>query len=98
MRKRELVKILEKENFVSLEQLASKLTVSTRTIREDIKTINQESISFNINRSKTRGYYLVIEDMDQYRMTLEYKRQSKNVQKWEFKNVQFYSFNTSFNR
>ena len=27
-----------------------------------------------------------------------YKRQSKNVQKWEFKNVQFYSFNTSFNR
>ena len=71
MRKRELVKILEKENFVSLEQLASKLTVSTRTIREDIKTINQESISFNINRSKTRGYYLVIEDMDQYRMTLE---------------------------
>ena len=71
MRKRELVKILEKENFVSLEQLASKLTVSTRTIREDIKTINQESISFYINRSKTRGYYLVIEDMDQYRMTLE---------------------------
>ena len=140
MRKRELVKILEKENFVSLEQLASKLTVSTRTIREDIKTINQESLSFTINRSKTRGYYLVIEDMDQYRMTLEewskerfegknsrihsmivflllnnnfvtnkqlaevfsisigYKRQSKNVQKWEFKNVQFYSFNTSFNR
>ena len=71
MRKRELVKILEKENFVSLEQLASKLTVSTRTIREDIKTINQESTSFYINRSKTRGYYLVIEDMDQYRMTLE---------------------------
>ncbi len=33
MRKRELVKILEKENFVSLEQLASKLTVSTRKIR-----------------------------------------------------------------
>ena len=29
---------------------------------------------------------------------IEYKRQSKNVQKWEFKNVQFYSFNTSFNR
>ena len=29
---------------------------------------------------------------------LLYKRQSKNVQKWEFKNVQFYSFNTSFNR
>ena len=57
MRKRELVKILEKENFVSLEQLASKLTVSTRTIREDIKTINQESTSFYINRSKTRGYY-----------------------------------------
>ena len=28
----------------------------------------------------------------------DYKRQSKNVQKWEFKNVQFYSFNTSFNR
>ena len=27
-----------------------------------------------------------------------YKRQSKNVQKWEFKNVQFYSFNTSFKR
>ena len=71
MRKRELVKILEKENFVSLEQLARKLTVSTRTIREDIKSINQESSSFNINRSKTRGYYLVIEDMDQYRMTLE---------------------------
>ena len=71
MRKRELVKILEKEDFVSLEQLASKLTVSTRTIREDIKTINQESLSFYINRSKTRGYYLVIEDMDQYRMTLE---------------------------
>ena len=71
MRKRELVKILEKENFVSLEQLARKLTVSTRTIREDIKSINQESSSFNINRLKTRGYYLVIEDMDQYRMTLE---------------------------
>ena len=27
-----------------------------------------------------------------------YKRQSKNVQKWELKNVQFYSFNTSFKR
>ena len=26
----------------------------------------------------------------------DYKRQSENVQKWEFKNVQFYSFNTSF--
>ena len=28
----------------------------------------------------------------------EYKRQSKNVQKWEFKNVQFYSLNISFKR
>ena len=27
-----------------------------------------------------------------------YKRQSKNVQKWEFKNVQFYSLNISFKR
>ena len=28
----------------------------------------------------------------------DYKRQSKNVQKWEFKNVQFYSLNISFKR
>lgn len=28
----------------------------------------------------------------------KYKRQSKNVQKWEFKNVQFYSLNISFKR
>ena len=27
----------------------------------------------------------------------DYKRQSENVQKWEFKNVQFYSFNTPSN-
>ena len=30
--------------------------------------------------------------------TFKYKRQSKNVQKWEFKNVQFYSLNISFKR
>ena len=30
--------------------------------------------------------------------TIPYKRQSKNVQKWEFKNVQFYSLNISFKR
>ena len=29
---------------------------------------------------------------------IRYKRQSKNVQKWEFKNVQFYSLNISFKR
>ena len=29
---------------------------------------------------------------------IAYKRQSKNVQKWEFKNVQFYSLNISFKR
>ena len=28
----------------------------------------------------------------------DYKRQSKNIQKREFKNVQCYSFNTSFKR
>ena len=88
MRRRELVKILEKEDFVSLEQLASKLTVSTRTIREDIKSINQESLSFNINRSKTRGYYLVIEDMNQYRITLE----EWSKERFEGKNNRIHSF------
>ena len=32
------------------------------------------------------------------RLKVTYKRQSKNVQKWEFKNVQFYSLNISFKR
>ena len=36
--------------------------------------------------------------IDQYMGDRRYKRQSKNVQKWEFKNVQFYSLNISFKR
>ena len=36
--------------------------------------------------------------IDKLSVSLNYKRQSKNVQKWEFKNVQFYSLNISFKR
>ena len=38
-----------------------------------------------------------LEELEEKEYTI-YKRQSKNVQKWEFKNVQFYSLNISFKR
>ena len=60
MRKREIIEILKDEKFVSLESIAEKLSVSTRTIRNDIRNLNQESNSFCINYSQLNGYFLVV--------------------------------------
>ena len=60
MRKREIIEILKDEKFVSLESIAEKLSVSTRTIRNDIRNLNQESNSFCINYSQLKGYFLVV--------------------------------------
>jgi probable transcription antiterminator len=60
MRKREIIEILKDEKFVSLESIAEKLSVSTRTIRNDIRNLNQESNSFCINYSQLEGYFLVV--------------------------------------
>ena len=47
--------------------------------------------------SKSHKVYLEIREYLK-ESEVDYKRQSKNVQKWEFKNVQFYSLNISFKR
>lgn len=60
MRKREIIEILKDEKFVSLESIAEKLSVSTRTIRNDIRNLNQVSNSFCINYSQLKGYFLVV--------------------------------------
>ena len=56
----------------------------------------ENSFTESKNLSKDEFYQLIISLIR--KEEADYKRQSKNVQKWEFKNVQFYSFNTSFNR
>lgn len=62
MRRKSLLERLQRTSFLTVEQLAADLHVSTRTIRDDIKLLNEASPSFDILRSKHRGYYLVVRD------------------------------------
>ena len=71
MRSRQILEILLKEEFVSLEDLAQLLKVTTRTVRNDIKLLNQETDYFQIVLSKKRGYYLSIIDNEQFNLYFE---------------------------
>ncbi|WP_303886247.1 PTS sugar transporter subunit IIA [Abiotrophia defectiva] len=66
MRRKELLKKLKQESFIKLDDLAHTFDVSTRTIRDDVKALNDESASFRIELSRKRGYYLVISDANQF--------------------------------
>lgn len=71
MRKRELLELLRQEEFLTLDQLALHLAVSTRTIRQDIKELNQESSSFTIMKSKNRGYYLQVTNCEEFKQVVQ---------------------------
>ena len=68
--------------------------MSKREIRVMIKSTktNQRRIAL------MDDFMRIILGLTDKKIIPDYKRQSKNIQKREFKNVQCYSFNTSFKR
>ena len=62
-----------------------------------IEVVLQKYTAYKIGK-ETGISYSTVNDWKKGITSIYYKRQSKNVQKWEFKNVQFYSLNISFKR
>ena len=54
MRRKELLKKLKQESFIKLDDLAHTFDVSTRTIRDDVKALNDESAFFGIEVSRKK--------------------------------------------
>ncbi len=68
LRMAEIIKILSSANeFITSDTLALKLGVTSRTIREDIKTINYKMKEFKteIVSKKSKGYKITAESDDQ---------------------------------
>lgn len=77
----EIIKILSSTNeFITSEKLALQLEVTSRTIREDIKTINHKIKEFKteIVSKKSKGYKITAESENQLK-TLLYKVESENL-------------------
>ena len=74
------------------KKIFSNTAITAQFIR-DIFDLPVESVKI-LESTQIHEFYL-----DEFPYSTHiYKRQSKNVQKWEFKNVQFYSLNISFKR
>ncbi|MCT1901944.1 BglG family transcription antiterminator [Oceanobacillus sojae] len=80
LRMAEIIKILSSTNeFITSDKLALKLGVTSRTIREDIKTINYKMKEFKteIVSKKSKGYKITVESEDQLKKLL-YKVEAEN--------------------
>ena len=89
--------LVTSHEWIHLKSLAEKFLCTERILKQDLAELREifPQVTIHSSTNGIRAHFskeASIEDI--YR----YKRQSKNVQKWEFKNVQFYSFNTSFKR
>ncbi|MGL5479166.1 MAG: BglG family transcription antiterminator [Clostridium sp.] len=69
MRKKLIIQNLTESNPVSLKELVDKVKVSDRTIRNEIKDINLETLKngFLIENIRGKGYILKITDSDKYK-------------------------------
>lgn len=66
MREKDILTILEKNQYVDLETLARSIGVSSRTIRNDLKELQIGNNSFLIEKSKKTGYSLTILNVQAY--------------------------------